>query len=135
MVNVVVRDFRHWRPREVYDLVLCSQVLEHQKDPSDFLRRLLAMGRLVLVSVPHRQPDRGGETGHQQNDVALDDVRAWAGVKELYSYASGGRGSQRLLVVFGGHVDRKADEAQATALNVTSRGRAHSALYAHLHSA
>jgi methyltransferase family protein len=85
-----------------FDLVSCLQVLEHVDDPAAFARRLLAIGRLVLVSVPHRWPR--GTPGHRHDPVTLRKLERWFGrranyhvlVREPFLGAKG----ERLLALF-----------------------------------
>ena len=54
-------DFLRWEAPHRYDLVLCSQVLEHisAKDGSAgrFVQKLLRIGRTVIISVPYKWND------------------------------------------------------------------------------
>lgn len=106
-INVVMEDFYEWTPDRTYDLVLCSQVLEHVDDPKRFLRKLLKTGRTVLASVPYHWKDYNMDY-HKHHYLGLDDMRNWAGAHELYSFIAdeehGGPYSKRLLVVFQGTV-------------------------------
>jgi hypothetical protein len=56
-VEVVTTDFMHYDTDTRFDLVLCLQVLEHLEDPGPFARKLFAIGRTVIISVPYRWPE------------------------------------------------------------------------------
>ena len=78
-VTVLHKDFRTWPlPKARYDLVLCLQCLEHQHDKQipEFVRRLLACGETLIVSVPHAWR-AGMEKGHPQDPISLDKFRSW----------------------------------------------------------
>lgn len=106
-IQVVMEDFYEWKPDKTYDVVLCSQVLEHVDDPKRFLRKLLATGRTVLASVPYHWKDYNLDF-HKHHYLGLDDMRTWAGRDEIYSFVAeedhGGSMSRRLLAVFQGTV-------------------------------
>ena len=61
-----------------FDLCTCLQVLEHVEEPARFARRLLEMGRLVLISVPYKWR-KGRTPGHLNDPVDLAAVTAWFG--------------------------------------------------------
>jgi Methyltransferase domain len=69
-------DFLQYEPAEPFDLVLCLQVLEHIRPAGEFAQRLLAAGRLVIVSVPYRWP-AGSCKHHVQDPVDEDKLRGW----------------------------------------------------------
>ncbi len=66
-----------------FDICTCMQVLEHVREPKPFARRLLKLGRLVLVSVPYKWPE-GQTTGHVQDPVDLKKLSGWFGRKPNY---------------------------------------------------
>jgi SAM-dependent methyltransferase len=67
---------------ERFDLCTCMQVLEHVAEPAPFARRLLKLGKRVLVSVPYKWPR--GTPGHVNDPVRLKDVIAWFGRDSNY---------------------------------------------------
>jgi len=71
--DILALDF----PRR-FDVVTCLQVMEHLKAPEPFARRLLELGRLVLVSVPYKWP-KGATRGHVNDPVDLQLVERWFG--------------------------------------------------------
>eukprot|EP00746_Dinoflagellata_sp_MGD_P073090 gnl/MRDRNA2_/MRDRNA2_29666_c0_seq1.p1 gnl/MRDRNA2_/MRDRNA2_29666_c0~~gnl/MRDRNA2_/MRDRNA2_29666_c0_seq1.p1 ORF type:complete len:285 (-),score=44.13 gnl/MRDRNA2_/MRDRNA2_29666_c0_seq1:31-885(-) len=107
-IHVVMRDFYEWKPPHSYDLVLCSQVLEHVPNPVSFMQKLLTTGQTVVVTVPYRWPDYDMHF-HKQHNIFLKDVRRWAKKQEMFYYISEesdkGAYSRRLLAVFKGTVN------------------------------
>jgi hypothetical protein len=100
-IQSLATDFLTWEPDRRYDLVTCLQVLEHVTDATTFARRLLAAGRIVLISVPYRW--RAGQSKHHVHDpVTLDKVRAWFGREPSFRYVvrEPSNGFERLVCVF-----------------------------------
>lgn len=102
-VETVAGDFLAWQPDAVFDLVLCLQVLEHLADPASFCRKLLATGRVLIISAPYRWP-RGQCRYHLQDPVDEAKLLGWAGrpAVELTTVRDGSLA--RLIAVFGGAV-------------------------------
>lgn len=63
---------------ETFDLCSCMQVLEHVPDPAPFARRLMELGKVVLISVPYKWPE-GSNAGHVNDPVDLEKVTDWFG--------------------------------------------------------
>jgi hypothetical protein len=86
-----------------FDLLSCMQVLEHVPEPEPFARRLLELGRIVLVSVPHKWP-KGSNPGHVNDPVDLNAVTRWFGRKPNYHLVVqepfAGRKGARLFAIF-----------------------------------
>lgn len=83
-VQSVTGDFLDWELDRKYDLVLCLQVLEHVPDAQSFARKLLAAGKIVLVSVPFRWPPNANQH-HVHDPVTLEKVVSWFGRKPNFS--------------------------------------------------
>lgn len=81
----VAEDFLQYRPGETFDLVTCLQVLEHVPDAYAFAQRLLATGRVVVVSVPYRWP-KGRCKGHVHDPVDRLKMYRWFRRWPTYSY-------------------------------------------------
>jgi FkbM family methyltransferase len=86
-----------------FDICTCLQVLEHVSEPEPFARRLLDLGKLVLVSVPYKWPE-GTSAEHVNDPVDLEKVTAWFGRKPNYHLVvrepfSGNKGA-RLFALF-----------------------------------
>jgi hypothetical protein len=82
-VEGIAGDIRSLRFDEVFDICSCMQVLEHVPEPAPFSRRLMELGRMVLVSVPYKWPE-GSNPGHVNDPVDLEKVAGWFGRKPNY---------------------------------------------------
>jgi hypothetical protein len=69
-------DFLEYKPKHVFDLVLCLQVLEHLEDPRAFCDKLLSTGQHIIVSVPYQWPE-GTCVGHIQDPVDEKKLQSW----------------------------------------------------------
>jgi hypothetical protein len=69
-------DFLQYEPGRVFDLVLCLQVIEHLEDPAAFCRKLMATGKLVILSVPYKWP-RKSYIGHLHDPIDKAKLRRW----------------------------------------------------------
>ena len=91
-VSAVQADFLTWQPpaqaaaasaRPMYDLVLCTEVVEHIAQPREFVRKLLQTGRTVVLSVPYKwgKCDTGRKYSchHLQNHITREKIAGWAG--------------------------------------------------------
>ena len=77
-VRPIKADFLEWRPDKIYDVVLCSQVLEHVDDAGRFAEKLLSIGKRVLASVPYNWP-AGSVGGHVHDPVNQEKMDGWFG--------------------------------------------------------
>jgi hypothetical protein len=77
-VTGIKGDFLEFRPAEVFDLVICLQVLEHLDRPEAFARKLLETGRTVIVSVPYQWPE-GFCLEHVQDPIDESKLLGWVG--------------------------------------------------------
>ena len=75
------------------DLIVCSNVLEHFKDPYSLLDKFLSLSRKVIVITPYQQPctdgyDGEGGAGHvfTFDDDSFDAYQ----VVDKYTFSSGG---------------------------------------------
>ena len=78
-VTVYRQNFLEWTPpQHRFDLVLCLQVLEHLKDETipQFIEKLLGIGKVLIVSVPHVWPSTA-EPGHLQDPINVEKFRGW----------------------------------------------------------
>jgi len=100
-IDSVVSDFLTWEPDRRYDLVLCLQVLEHVRDARSFARKLLASGRIVVVSVPYRWP-AGKSKNHVQDPVTMAKLLDWFGRKPDHTHlvVEPSTSKERLVCVF-----------------------------------
>lgn len=84
-VESITADFLKWRTDRRFDIVTCLQVMEHVDDPAAFATKLLAVGRTVIVSVPHAWPP-GSVDGHRHDPVTERKMRSWFGREPNFSY-------------------------------------------------
>jgi SAM-dependent methyltransferase len=100
-VTSIVSDFLTWQPDRRYDLVLCLQVLEHVPDARSFARKLLASGRIVIISVPYRWRP-GKSKNHVQDPVTMGKIAGWFGRRPNYAHlvAEPAMGTERIVCVF-----------------------------------
>lgn len=82
-VKLEKADFLTWTPPVKYDLVLCSQVLEHVDQPGPFLQKLISTGKHVVVSIPYNWPY---SPNHKWHHLRLSHLLAWAGTGNRPKY-------------------------------------------------
>jgi hypothetical protein len=101
-IRHIVADFFQWVPDQLYDCVLCLQVLEHLDAPAPFLQKLFATGRHIIISVPYRWK-KGFCKYHVQDPVTLSKVVGWAGGRRpVAHWIIEDNGLQRLIALFSG---------------------------------
>ena len=86
-VSAVLADFLEWQPasspaaQPLFDLVLCTEVVEHIARPREFVQKLLNTGRIIVLSVPYRwgSCDHGkSKCHHLQNHITRSRIASWA---------------------------------------------------------
>lgn len=117
-VTAVSADFLAWKPPGArvdragqwhglprFDLVLCSEVVEHIADPPRFVGKLLQMGARVVLAVPYKwKPCK--ECHHVQNEITRERIAEWAGRQpDAYDLVRepdqpGKPGRERIICVF-----------------------------------
>lgn len=99
-VESITADFLEYTLGEPFDLVTCLQVLEHVPDATAFARKLLAAGRIVVVSVPYKWP-KGACASHIHDPVDERVMRSWFGRLPTSQYvARETSGLSRLVQVY-----------------------------------
>lgn len=99
-VESITQDFLAYPITEPFDLVTCLQVLEHVPDAAAFARKLLAAGRIVVVSVPYKWP-KGFCPSHVHDPVDEHTMQSWFGRPPTSQYiASEPTGLCRLVQVY-----------------------------------
>lgn len=99
-VESITQDFMDYPIEEPFDLVTCLQVLEHVPDAAAFARKLLAAGKIVVVSVPYKWP-KGFCSSHIHDPVDEHTMRSWFGRTPTSQYiAQEQSGLRRLVQVY-----------------------------------
>ena len=86
-----------------FDLVLCSEVVEHVGEPEAFVRKLLLLARVVVLAVPYKweRCDSNTKCHHVNNMITREQISRWAGGAPLaYDIAVEPSGEQRIICVF-----------------------------------
>ena len=101
-ITSITGDFLTWTPDRRYDLVMCLQVLEHVPDAKAFAHKLLASGRIVIISVPYRWRPGGHERHHIHDPIDVRKLQGWFGRKPNHAYLvrEPRRGTERLVCVY-----------------------------------
>lgn len=99
--NNLLGDFMEFHPKGPFDLVFCLQVLEHLADPGPFARKLIATGKLVIISVPYKWP-KGSCRWHLQDPVDEAKLLGWTERPWLKTDVVQDGSKQRLIAVFDG---------------------------------
>jgi hypothetical protein len=94
-------DFLQYMPSQVFDLVLCLQVLEHVPLAEAFARKLLDTGRTVIISVPFRWP-AGVCKPHVHDPVDREKLLGWTGRASITDVVVRDRRRDRLIAVLEG---------------------------------
>jgi hypothetical protein len=105
-------DFLQYRHERPFDLVLCLQVLEHVGPAAEFARKLLATGRLVIVSVPYRWPS-GSCQHHVQDPVDEEKLQGWMQSPFLEHRIIRDGARDRLIAVLAGQAHTRASSRAA----------------------
>ena len=69
---------------DLFDLLICSQVVEHVANPGAFLHKLVSTAKTSIVSVPYQWPDCGPNCHHISNNIDLNTIWSWTAP---YNYA------------------------------------------------
>jgi SAM-dependent methyltransferase len=119
-VEGIQGDVREMDFGDGFDLVTCLQVLEHVPDAASLGRRLLQLGRVVVVSVPHKWSVDPPVPGHVHDPVDYEKLTGWMGreanyreiVREPFSGKSRGA---RLIAVYDADPARRFGQADIKA--------------------
>ena len=86
-IESVVADFMEYELTDnSYDLLLCSQVLEHVPDPSAFMKKLIKTAKTSIISVPYKWNDCGKSCNHVTHQIGYNKVLEWSSPhKPIYS--------------------------------------------------
>jgi len=98
-VDGIKADFLVWQNKQLYDLCLCLQVLEHIPEAEAFAQKLLRTSPNVIISVPYKWPqDKIADHVHDPVDEAK--VQGWFGKPAEYSKLVRDGKSERLICYF-----------------------------------
>jgi hypothetical protein len=98
-IETVTTDFMTYQPEGHFDLVLCLQVLEHLEEPGVFARRLLDVGRTVIISVPYKWPKEYCKY-HVQDPVDEAKLESWTQREPIETIIVEDEGQKRLIAVY-----------------------------------
>ena len=84
-VESLKKDFLTWETEKKFDVVLCLQVLEHVQDAEQFAKKLLALGKTVIVSVPYKWDEMKTEE-HIHDPVDKIKMKKWFGRDPNFEY-------------------------------------------------
>jgi len=127
-IEVVKDDFMGpWNERRGrFDVVMCSQVVEHIDDPPAFVKKLLEVGDVLILSVPYRWAPCGKQCRHVWNYIDEHTVRRWAAPAVETEFAVvrdvNAAGQHQLRVVF---VFQRAHHRRGSATYSKPRHEAH----------
>ena len=77
--NLITADFLEWRPSRTWDVVVCSQVVEHIEDARAFVVKLIKVARYAIISVPYHWRDEGSLLyQHKQHNITAAQFLQWA---------------------------------------------------------
>lgn len=75
-VEFIAGDFYKLEFDRTFDLVLCTQVVEHLEDPKPFIQKLLSLGKTVILSTTYEVPE-GLCKYHIQDPISLEKFEGW----------------------------------------------------------
>ena len=86
-IESVVADFMEYKVDDYsYDLLICSQVLEHVPDPAAFMKKLIQTAKTAIISVPYKWPDCGKTCNHKTDKIDYETLLKWSKPhKPIYS--------------------------------------------------
>ena len=79
-IERVTADFMEYKlPNNTrYDLLLCSQVVEHVPDPASFMKKLILSAKTSIISVPFNWPDCGSQCNHVTHHITKELLLKWS---------------------------------------------------------
>ena len=106
VIDSVVADFMEYEVDDYsYDLLVCSQVVEHVPDPSAFVKKLIRTAKTSIISVPFKWPHCGESCNHVTDEISYSLLLEWSKPhKPVYSsiVREKGKGDtkKRIIMVF-----------------------------------
>lgn len=121
-VESVTADFLKYQVDEPFDLVTCFQVLEHVPEVAAFAQKLLAVSRVLVVSVPYKWP-AGSCRYHIHDPVDEHKMKLWFEKNPRYSYVIReiAANRARLIQVYDGTNRRRTSRGWSGTLGIPSR--------------
>jgi 2-polyprenyl-3-methyl-5-hydroxy-6-metoxy-1,4-benzoquinol methylase len=100
-VNVPLEDVdvKALTGRRKFDLIMCTQVIEHVDTPASFAHMLLARARRVIVSTTFETP-AGHIESHVHDPIDLEKFEAWFPRKPLGTFIARGPVGGKILAAF-----------------------------------
>merc|ERR1712086_812810 len=78
MGELIEADFMHYVVPQTFDLLLCSQVVEHVKDPGAFVKKLIRSARTSIISVPYKWGNCRRLCNHITDKITYQMILAWS---------------------------------------------------------
>jgi len=105
-VDFVKADFMEYKSdkEEKFDLLICSQVVEHVPDPAGFMKKLVEAAKTSIISVPYMWP-ACDNCNHKTNNITLDTILKWVEPHKpqhhtIITEADNNKYNRRIAVVF-----------------------------------
>lgn len=81
-IQSVLADFMDYKlPNNVdtFDLLICTQVLEHVDNPKDFMQKLIRSAKISIISVPYNWNTCDFEKcGHKTHEISYNKTLEWS---------------------------------------------------------
>jgi len=79
-IEKVVSDFMKYTPpnEEKFDLLLCSQVLEHVPNPAAFMKKMIETAKVSIISVPFNWGNCGETCNHVTHFITQKMLLKWS---------------------------------------------------------
>mmetsp|Transcript_15587 Transcript_15587/g.33673 ORF Transcript_15587/g.33673 Transcript_15587/m.33673 type:complete len:263 (-) Transcript_15587:768-1556(-) len=78
-IERVTADFMEYDSgSDKYDLLICSQVLEHVPDPSAFMKKLINTAKTSVISVPFEWSNCGKKCNHLTDNITYEQILDWS---------------------------------------------------------
>lgn len=116
-VEAVEVEFFKFATSEIFDVVVCFDVLARIVKPDIFARRLLRAGKTVIVSAPYRATS-GTHKQEFPNHVDREELEAWFGRAPNYCsvFSEPANDGPRIFAVFERNKDSWSNLAERTSL-------------------
>ena len=105
-VEMITSDFMEYELPEnkPFDLLLCSQVLEHVPTPELFMKKLISSARTSIISVPLEWRECGPRCGHKTHNITYKQLLEWSAphvpISSLVVAEDRGAKMRRIILVY-----------------------------------